>query len=76
MLIVNQCVLCKHLQNSQDWSCCSVFPHGIPRVIFYNEFDHRKPYPGDKGGRFEPDDPEADELQREFFLPENEVNGI
>jgi hypothetical protein len=33
---------------------CSAFPEEIPREIAGNKHDHRKPFPGDRGIRFEP----------------------
>lgn len=33
---------------------CDAFPRGIPVAISLQERDHRKPYPGDRGVRFEP----------------------
>ncbi|MFF7358949.1 hypothetical protein ACFZA1_41070 [Streptomyces filipinensis] len=32
---------------------CDAFPEGIPRSIYQGGFDHRLPYPGDHGVRFE-----------------------
>jgi len=32
---------------------CKAFPDGIPFAIWDNTFDHRNPWPGDGGIRFE-----------------------
>ena len=46
-----QCLDCKHYTYFGN---CSTFPNGIPEDIYYGDHDHRKPYPGDNGIRFEP----------------------
>lgn len=46
-----QCFWCKHLG---DGLRCAAFPGGIPDAILYHRHDHRQPYPGDHGVRFEP----------------------
>jgi hypothetical protein len=47
------CVLCKHFDKSADGLICSAFPLGISDELLRSEFDHRNPYPGDKGIQFE-----------------------
>jgi hypothetical protein len=62
MTISPQCVLCRHLDRSSMASLhimrCTAFPAEIPREIVGNKHDHRKPFPGDHGVRFEPLKPE------------------
>ncbi|MEA3346924.1 MAG: hypothetical protein U9Q21_02405 [Candidatus Auribacterota bacterium] len=31
---------------------CAAFPQGIPKEIYFNDFDHKNEYPGDAGFRF------------------------
>ncbi len=46
-----QCVNCKHSHHN---GTCEAFPDGIPLEILSGEHDHRVPFPGDNGIRFEP----------------------
>jgi hypothetical protein len=48
----SQCIFCAH--KSDEGAFCAAFPDGIPKVILTNGFDHRRPYPGDNGIRYEP----------------------
>jgi len=38
---------------TRDKKTCSAFPEGIPDIIWFGKNPHTKPYPGDKGIRFE-----------------------
>ncbi len=45
------CITCVHTHAGPT---CDAFPDGIPDEILFNLVDHRKPYPGDHGIRYEP----------------------
>lgn len=49
-MLSSQCQLCKHYRGLND---CDAFPEGIPSEILTGRFCHTKPYPGDKGIRWE-----------------------
>ena len=52
------CTFCAHLRDS-ELRTCDAFPNGIPREIWLEENDHRKPYLGDNGIQFEQRRPPA-----------------
>ena len=58
MTIDPQCYRCRHLDREAAASLhvmrCTAFPDEIPHAIAGNKHDHRKPFPGDHGIRFEP----------------------
>jgi hypothetical protein len=45
------CIFCRHLKDGQVR--CAAFPRGIPDEILFALHDHREPYEGDQGIRFE-----------------------
>lgn len=50
-----QCAGCRHFAGrGQDGIRCAAFPKHIPDAILEGEHDHRLPYKGDHGIRFEP----------------------
>ena len=49
----SQCYECKHKTPIGSIAACKAFPNGIPEEILKSEHDHRKPFKGDKGVRFE-----------------------
>lgn len=50
---ISQCVWCRHRE--PGGRRCRAFPDGIPPAIAVNRHDHREPYDGDRGVRFEPE---------------------
>ena len=51
MSTVLQCQLCRHYWGQGR---CDAFPEAVPHEIIRGEHDHREPYKGDNGIRFEP----------------------
>lgn len=49
---------CNFCRNYAQWFKCRAFKQ-IPSVILVGEHDHRQPYPGDNGIRFEPIESDA-----------------
>jgi hypothetical protein len=50
----DQCLACVHWSPvSGEWPACTAFEE-VPIEILKGEFDHRKPFPSDRGIRFTP----------------------
>lgn len=47
------CRSCRHFEEARGF--CAVFGTAPPLPILAGEHDHRLPFPGDGGGRWEPD---------------------
>lgn len=47
-------LLCESFMEKKIWNKEQIVPTFIPIDILSGEFDHRKPYPGDKGVMYEP----------------------
>ena len=52
------CITCKWLRDDLK---CKAFPRGIPEKIRVGWVDHKEPFKGDNGIRFEPIDDEQDD---------------
>lgn len=49
------CMGCRHYHDRNDEGLtCDAFPNGIPAPIYMSEHDHRRPFKGDRGIRFDP----------------------
>ena len=63
-IAIASCPSCRHLHRAdRTGNFCDAFPDGvgIPRPILLAEHDHKTPFPGDHGIRFEPIDTTAQE---------------
>ena len=52
-----QCLTCSRFESPLDMPAtgqtCAAFPDGIPDTIWWNRADHRQPFDGDHGLRWE-----------------------
>ena len=65
-----QCLLCLHRDFLSEG--CAAFPGGLPTEIVTGAFDHREPFPGDGGVRWEPADAEAARIAAELDADDDE----
>jgi len=63
VIVASQCAFCQHVTRANGVTSCAAFPDGVPAAILNNERDHRGPFPGDQGLRYEL----RDELVAEFY---------
>lgn len=50
------CIGCKRFREEPTRLVCDAFPDGIPEDILVSRADHRQPFEGDRGLRFDPVD--------------------
>ena len=53
--VFSQCLACIHYRIGVPPRCAAFPDTVIPSAIIFNEHDHRLPFPGDNGVRWEPD---------------------
>ena len=61
--------LCDHCKHRREGDTCAAFPDGIPSLGFHFNTDHRRPFEGDNGIRFEPKDENAREIAARLPRP-------
>ncbi len=71
MMVIELCLFCKHDRTDKgEVPHCVAFPGEIPQTIMRMDHDHRQPFPGDRGIRFELDpnlDPKMLAIYREHY---------
>ncbi len=53
MIVDHQCRHCIHFRVGRGLPRCEAFPEGIPDAIWSLDHDHREPFAGDGGTRWE-----------------------